>query len=129
MTRACSPTPTGEGHKRLGGKLITSPRDLTTREHFLPWALSSFSTFLGQVKNVLSADTVPTVAGDACSRTVNAGSDLRARKVAIAARTVRKRRAAGGVGGRANATAPAGTARNVAGSKASGTAHVNGNDS
>jgi len=129
LTRASSLTLTGEEHKRLGGKLTTSPRDLTTREHSLPWALSSFPRFLGQVKNALSADTVPTVAGGACSRTVNAGSGLRVRRVAIAVRGVSKRPAAGGVGGPANAIAPAGTARNVAGSKASGTACVSANDS
>ncbi len=103
---------------------MTSPRDWTTREHSLPWARRSFPTFLGQVKNALWADTVPTVAGGACSRTVNAGSGLRVRRVAIAACAVSKRPAAGGVGGPANAIAPAGTARHVAGSKASATACV-----
>ena len=42
----CSPTPTGEKHKRLGGKLIASHRDLTTREQYLPWARRSFPTLL-----------------------------------------------------------------------------------
>jgi hypothetical protein len=122
------PTPTGEGHKRLGGKLITSPRDLTTRESSLPWAHGSFATFLGRVKNAPSADTGPMAVGGACSRAVNAGSVPRTRSPATAAGTVNRRRGSGGAGGPANATGPARTARNAAASKAGVTACVGGNE-
>ena len=125
----CSPTPTGEEHKRLGRKLVTSHRDLTTREHSLPWAHRSFPTFVVLVKHTRCAGIVPMAAGGAGSRVVNAGSGHRGRSVATAAWIVSKRRGAGVVGGPVNVIAPASRARNAAASKASGIVNVSGNAS
>ena len=124
----CSPTPTGEEHKRLGRKLVASHPDLTTREHSLP-CHCSFPMFVVLVKHTRCAGIVPMAAGGACSRVVNAGSGHRGRSVATAAWIVSKRRGAGVVGGPVNVIAPASRARNAAASKASGIVNVSGNAS
>jgi hypothetical protein len=107
-----------EGHKRLGRKVATSPRDSTTREHHLPWARCSIPAACRPVKD--SRAPVPTrmAADAACSRAASAGSIPPGPKPVTAPRLASGPPVTGGAGGLPSVTAPPTTANNVGATKA-----------
>ena len=116
----------GEGHNRLGGKVATSPRDSTTREHHLPWARCSIPADPRRVKDSPAPAPTRTAAAGACSRGVSAGSAHPAPRPVTAPRPASGPPATGGAGGPPSATAPPTTASNAAATRANATAGGSG---
>jgi hypothetical protein len=107
-----------EGRKRLGGKVATSPRDSTTREHHLPWARCSIHAACHLVKDSRAPVLTRTAAAAACSRVANAGSiPLDPRPVTVPW-LASGPPVTGGAGGLPSVTAPPTTASNVDATKA-----------
>jgi hypothetical protein len=112
-----------EGHKRLGGKVATSPRDSTAREHHLPWARCSIPTAPRPVKDFRAPGPDRTAAAAVSSRAASAGSAPAAPRPVTARRPASEPPASGGAGGPPSATAPPITASNAGATRASAIAN------
>jgi hypothetical protein len=104
------PDPDRRQHQRLGGKIATSPRDLTTWEHCLPWARYTIPSAVRRVKDSCVAAGVRLAAAAACSRAANAGSRPRGPSLGTVPPTARRLPVSGDAGRPPSVTAPATTA-------------------
>jgi hypothetical protein len=111
--------------KRLGGKVATSPRDSTAREHHLPWARCSIPADPRRVKDSPAPAPSRTAAAGACSRAASAGSAPPAPRLVTAPRLASGLHASGGAGGPPSATAPPTPASNAAATRANAIARGN----
>jgi hypothetical protein len=111
--------------KRLGGKFAASPRDLTAREHYLPWAQCSIPPACYAVKHARALAPTRTAADAVCSRAANAGSERHGPRPATAPPPVNRPHGAGDAGGPPNATALPTTASSADASRANAIASGN----
>jgi hypothetical protein len=118
LNKPFSPTPTGEQEERLGGKLVTSPRDLTTSKYDLRWPAIIFMVFPVLVKNTCSASYRGLVTGVVCSKAADTGFGPGIAERVTAATRAGSRRSSGGAGVPSKGTVPVRAAANAAVNKA-----------
>lgn len=113
-------------NKRLGGKVATSPRDLTTWEHHLPWPRCSIPTPSRLVKASRADAPTRTATAAASSRAANAGSARPGPRPVTAPQPVSTPPAAGDVGELPSATVLRTTASSAAAPRANAIATGSG---